>query len=141
MKYYAIEPEVAGGLGPNAILQNADASPPQIKRFHYEFDGWLGDPLLETGGLFIVTESLKKKIEALRLTGIAFANVEVSKSGEFEDFYPSRELPPFLWLQVIGQAGQDDFGFSKTLSLVVSQRALDVLEEAGMNHADIADYS
>ncbi len=100
MKYYILEPEVAGGFGPNAILDDPSGHPPRVREFHYEFSGWLLDPLLETTGCFIVTESLKQKIEALQLTGMAFGQVEVSKSREFEDVYPDRELPSFAWLKI-----------------------------------------
>jgi|ERR1051325_6709439 hypothetical protein len=140
MKYYMLEPEVAGGFGPNAILDNPSARPPQVSHFHYEFDVWLGDPLLEAVACFIVTESLKQKIAALQPTGVAFGVVEVSKSGEFEDLYPDRNLPKFAWLKVTGKAGEDDFGLSSNHCLVVSQRILDVLRDEGLSHCDVSEF-
>ena len=47
MNYYAIEPEVAGGLGPNTVM-NRTLHPPAVSKLHYNLDGWLGDVLLET---------------------------------------------------------------------------------------------
>jgi len=140
MKYYVIEPEVAGGFGENAVLDDPTARPPRIKNFHYEFSGWLGDPILETVGCFIVTEALRERIEALEPTGMTFGRVEVSKSGEFEDLYPSRVLPNFVWLQITGAPGVDDFGLSSSHRLVVSQRILEILREGGMRHCDFADF-
>src|SRR5579859_4713915 len=113
MKYYALEPEVAGFFGQNAVLADPYARPPRITKFHYEFDVWLGDPLLEAVACFIVLESLKEKLLALRATGVAFGEVEVSTSEEFEELDPGLKLPKFAWLQVTGEAGKDDFGLSQ----------------------------
>jgi hypothetical protein len=44
--YFVLEPEVAGWFGP-ATTGNLQVRPPQIEKFNYEFDTWLGDPLLE----------------------------------------------------------------------------------------------
>jgi putative Mn2+ efflux pump MntP len=60
MKWYVVEPEVAGGFGPNSIL-DPSVRPPLVTRFNYEFDVWLGDPILEAIGCFIVTQSLRRK--------------------------------------------------------------------------------
>lgn len=141
MKYYTLEPEVAGGFGPNSILEDPSARPPRITRFNYEFAGWLGDPLLEAVACFIVTEPLKDKIAALHPTGVSFGTVEVSKSGEFEDLHPGRQLPNFVWLQITGKAGEDDFGLSVRHSLVVSERVLEVLRQEGMSHCAIAEFN
>jgi len=139
MKYYILEPEVAGGIGKNTLLDRSVHPPVPIK-FNYEFLGWLGDSLLETVASFIVTTSLKEKIEAIEATGIAFGEVEITKAGEFEDFHPNKELPEFVWLQVKGVAGQNDFGLSSKHRLVVSQRALDVLRQEQLSHCEIADF-
>jgi hypothetical protein len=139
MKYYTIEPEVAGGFGENAVL-DASVRPPLVTKFHYEFDAWSGDPILETVATFIVTDSLKRKIQALKATGVQFGAVEISKSGEFEDFFPARELPAFAWLQVTGIPGKDDFGLSATHRLVVSRRVLELLQAEGMTQGDISEF-
>jgi len=140
MKYYILEPEVAGGLGQNADLDRS-VHPPRVTRFHYQFDGWLGDPLLETVASFIVTDGLKEKIKTMQASGAKFGDVEISKSGEFEDFFPNRGLPQFAWLQVNGNAGRDDFGLSRTHRLVVSERILDLLRTEGMSHCDISEFN
>lgn len=140
MNYYVLDPEVAGGFGPNTIFADLSTRPPRVTRFHYEFDGWSGDPLVTTVCCFIVTESLKEKILALRATGVAFGEVEVSTSSEFEEFCPGVKLPKFVWLQVTGNAGEDDFGMSR-IDLVVSQRVLELLKNAGMAHCDIAEFT
>jgi len=139
MKYYVLEPEVAGGFGPKSVL-DPHVRPPSVTTFHYEFDVWLGDPLLESVGCFIVTEALQEKIQALNATGVAFSTVVVSKSGQFDDLHPDCQLPEFVWLQVTGEPGKNDFGLSSKYSLVVSERILSTLKAAGMSHAEIAEY-
>ena len=139
MKYYILDPEVAGGFGPNAVI-DPTVRPPNVSHFHYQFDGWLGDPLLETIGCFIVTTHLKHKIEAIAPTGVSFGYVEISKSSEFEDLFPDQELPEFAWLQVTGRVGQDDFGLSLRNRLIVSERILNLLKNEGLSHCDIAEY-
>lgn len=139
MQYCLVEPEVAGGFGPKSIL-NPKVRPPAVTHFHYEFDVWLGDPLLETVGCFIATDALKEKIQSLGATGVSFSTVEVSKSGQFEDLSPNCTLPSFVWLQVRGRPGKDDFGLSSEHILVVSERILRLLEVSNMSHADVSEY-
>ena len=141
MKYYTLLPEVAGGFGPNAILADPHARPPRITRFHYEFNVWPQDPLLEAVACFIVSQSVKERLLALRATGVAFGDVEVSKSPQVQEFYPGRKLPTFAWLQVMGKAGTDDFGLSPKHDLVVSQRVLDLLKDAGMSECQIKEFT
>jgi hypothetical protein len=139
MKYYALQPEVAGGFGPHSVI-DTKTRPLLITKFNYEFDVWLGDPLLEAVGCFIVTESLQTQIAAMNATGVSFGTVEVTRSGQFEDRYPGRQLPEFVWLKVLGKAGRDDFGLSPTHDLVVSDRILHLFIEQGMSHSDIKEF-
>jgi len=125
--YYAVEPEVAGGWGENTRFTRAPGTPTVIDKLHYEFDGWLGDELLESSPCYIASERLAGEIERARLTGVTFDEVEVATSRQFRDSYPDRRLPKFVWLRVNGVPGQDDFGVSPGLLLIVSERALDVL--------------
>lgn len=45
-----IEPEVAGGLGEETQMDST-VHPPLVKKLHLEFEGWLGDDILETFGV------------------------------------------------------------------------------------------
>jgi hypothetical protein len=139
MKYFFVEPEVAGGFGPNIDLDTS-VHPPIIHRLNYEFDGWLGDVLLESFPVWIVTLPARDAIKALGCTGVRFDEVEVTTSGLFEDIYPDRQLPEFAWMRVEGKAGEDDFGVLSTLILVVSERALKTLQDLGLNYAEIAEF-
>jgi hypothetical protein len=139
MRYFYVEPEVAGGLG-DTILDTS-VHPPLIGRLHYRFDGWLGDVLLESFPSFIVTENAKNKLVEGGATGVRFDRVEVTTSDLFEEIYPGRKLPKFAWLQVIGQPGKDDFGVAADHRLVMSERALDMLKRLQLSHALIEPFA
>jgi hypothetical protein len=140
MKYFYIEPEVAGNWGENTVV-NQSVSPPIVTNLHYHFDGWLGDVLLETFPCFIVTALAKQRIEAAGLTGATFAPVEPTTSELFQELYPNRQLPEFAWLKVDGVAGADDFGPVPNARLVVSEGALALLRELGISQASISEFA
>jgi hypothetical protein len=139
MTYFILEPEVAGGFGP-ATTGDLRAAPPQIEKFNYEFDTRLGDPLLEALGTFIVTDRLKEAFIEAHASGAAFGDVEITQSGIYFDLYGDRPLPAFFWLQIIGQAGTNDFGLSSSGLLVVSERIVNLLKAFGLNHCDVSEY-
>jgi hypothetical protein len=134
MKYFKIEPEVAGGISWRTVMDRS-VHPPIVSKLHYEFDGWLGDVLLESFPCFVVTLEAQRALESLGAIGIEFDSVEVSTSEQFEIFYPSLKLPPFVWMKVHGEPGRDDFGLGQDLILVISERALDALSALGIAHA------
>lgn len=140
MKFYRLEPEVAGGLGPDTVMDRS-MSPPRIEKLHYVFDGWLDDGLLESFPCFIVTRPLANEIRQTRPTGVELANVEISKSPQFEELFPGKSLPEFRWLKVFGTPGKDDFGISGDYRLVVSERILNLLKRFGLSHCDIVDWT
>ena len=139
MKYYQIEPEVAGGIGEHSEIDRSSGKM-VVRKLHYYFDGWLGDVLLESCPCFIVTEAAKKKLQSIGATGIKFDKVEVTTSAFFQDRYPNRQLPKFVWLQIDGKPGQDDFGIAPSPGLVISERALVVLKGLGISNALVTPF-
>ena len=139
MKYFLIEPEVPGGLGENTILDSS-VHPPRVDRLHIELSGWLGDAILEAFPCALATQFAAEALKANGITGIEFAELDVSASTEFREMYPARELPNLCWLKVTGVAGKNDFGIAPDLRLVVSEKALDVLRPFGIQHALIEPY-
>lgn len=137
--YFYIEPEVSGGFGDKTVVDTS-VHPPRVSKLHYQFDGWLGDDLLETYPCHIVSESLAKEIESAELTGYMFDDVEISKSEQFEDLYPGKELPKFYWLKVSGIAGKDDFGISEDYRLTISEKALEALNKRKVVEADLEEF-
>jgi hypothetical protein len=133
-KYYLINPEVAGQLGEGTIIDYS-IRPFKVNQLEYQFQGWLGDDLLECHPCFICTHYLRMKLEATVLTGYIFDVCKISKSDTFNELYPGKDLPVFYWLKVIGKAG-DDFILSSNGSMMVTEDALKVLKSANINHCD-----
>lgn len=131
-EYFFVEPEVAGELGEKTIMDTS-IHPPIIEKLNYQFDGWLGDVLIESFPCFIITLDAGKKLQEARLSGLKFDSVEVTKSDQFEDMYPGRELPDFVWLKPQGTAGIDDVAVGSDKRLVLSKRALDLLSPIGLS--------
>lgn len=140
MKFYAIEPEVAGGMGKNTVFDRTPGKPTVVHKLHYEFQGWLGDELLESTPCFIVSKRVAREIEKAQLTGATFDEVEVTTSEQFQELYPNRQLPKFVWLKVEGIAGQDDFGTAPDGRLIASERALGLLQGLGIPHASVTEF-
>ncbi|MFF0635249.1 hypothetical protein ACFYTS_22425 [Nocardia sp. NPDC004151] len=105
----------------------------------YEFADWLGDALVESSPCFIVTQDLSQRIEQEGLTGVCFDDVLVSVSAKGEELIDT-ELPPWRWMKAIGRPGESDFGVTRGLCLVVSDRALDLLNDAGTANADVTEF-
>tara|TARA_R110002094_G_scaffold117289_5_gene112950 strand:+ start:1305 stop:1730 length:426 start_codon:yes stop_codon:yes gene_type:complete len=140
MAFYSLEPEVAGEWGDETVA-DVSVHPPRVQRLHYQFDGWLGDALLESFPCYIVSNELGASLLASGLTGFQLEDCTVSKSSQFDELYPGRQLPVFKWLRVSGTPGQDDFGISSDNELVVSMAAKSVLEEHQVEHCEVAPWS
>ena len=140
MKFYYLEPEVAGELGEKSILDTSQ-HPPIVKKLHYIFSGWLGDDFLETFPCYIVTTQLSNEIKKENLTGVLFDTLEISKSIQFEEIYPDRKLPEFVWLKPIGKCCVDDFSIGNDNKIVVSERALNIIKKYSINNCEIEIYN
>lgn len=134
--HYFIEPEVAGGWGDGTVADRT-THPPGVSKLHYQFDGWLGDELLESFPCFLVTENLKNNLILANLTGFEIDDVEVSKSEDFfaEDKFSN--LENFFWLKITGREESFDFYLAPDHRLVASEAALKVLQNHRISHADI----
>lgn len=133
---WVLEPEVAGELGENTILDTS-VHPPIVSYFHHRFEGWLGDDLLEVFPCFLVTSALAKALEEAGLVGFSLDDVEVSVSLEFEFMYPGRVLPEFRWLKITSKDREADFYLRPDHHLEVSSRALDILRRFNLAYAEI----
>jgi hypothetical protein len=139
MNYFFLEPEVAGELGKGTVLDTT-VHPPLVSKLNYQFSGWLGDVLLESFPCFIISADTADALEKGYYTGLSFSEVETSTTPEFNAMYPDRTLPKFRWLQVLGLAGRDDFGLATDHRLVVSEKALEKLQQFGIGHALVEDF-
>ena len=139
MAFYYVEPEVAGGLGKNTVLE-PDIHPPTVIKLHYRIINWLGDALLESFPALIITQEAAHALNEAGASGFECREVEVTVSDSFKEIYPERVLPEFLWLSVTGKAGRSDFGIADDSRLVVSERALKILKTFGLDNALVEDY-
>jgi hypothetical protein len=130
-KYYLIKPEVAGGIGPDAVVDRS-VHPPRISRLHYKVIDWLGDCIITSFPCFLVLRSTARRIEELNFSGFRVAEAIVSEADEYRDINPDGVLPDLVWLQVDGTPGEDDFGLAARASLVVSERVLAALKADGL---------
>jgi len=136
---YVVEPEVAGGLADQTVLDTS-RHPPIVKRLHYVFSGWMGDDIVETFPCFIVTSRLAEAIAAARLSGAEFDDVVISKDPQFVRFSMevANNLPAWRWLRPAGEPHASDFWQQRPDGrLVVSERSLDVLRRFNLNHAEV----
>lgn len=137
--YYYLSPEVAGGIGESSILDTT-VFPPVVSQLEYTFDGWLGDDILEAFPCFIITYRLQVALEKANITGCQFDNVKVTKSDFFMQAYPGKSLPAFAWLKITGKATEADLGVTSDVRLVVSERALNLLQQFTIENCDVAQY-
>ncbi|MCC2317563.1 hypothetical protein [Cellulomonas chengniuliangii] len=126
MTAYELEPEVPGRYG-DATVFDTTFYPPLVTRLDFIFDGWMGDDLVRSYPVYLVTDRLRTALEAAEITGINFDHVDVTTSDEFNEDFPDTELPTWHWLRVPGFAGHDDAWTGLQGRLTVSQRFMDVL--------------
>ena len=141
MNFYYFEPEVAGGWGKNTVFDRTPGRPTIVHKLHYEFQGWMGDELLESTPCFIVSQRVAREIERSQFTGAGFDEVEITASDQFQELYPDRQLPVFVWFKVDGNAGRDDFGIAPDGRLVVSERAIEMLRSFALTQAMLTEFS
>ncbi|WDY55719.1 hypothetical protein [Pseudomonas sp. PSKL.D1] len=137
--FYYVESEVAGALGKGTLIDTS-CHPPIVNILEYEFYGWLGDALLESFPCFVITDELAATLLSCNFTGFEVGTVTITASEQFKQFYPAHALPAFVRLNVHGIAGHSDFGTAADGRLVVSARALKVLEQFALNHAEIDPF-
>jgi hypothetical protein len=112
-----------------------------IHKLHYQLDGWLGDDLLESDSCYVITDRLAKALQGRGLSGYDLKDVEVSVSDQFNDCYPGRELPGFVWLDITGAAGVSDFGVGSDGRLIVSESALEALKHTQLDNCSVSEFS
>ena len=138
--YYRIEPEVAGGWG-EGTKADTTCHPPKITSLVFEFEGWLGDSIVTSFPCYLVTEELAQSLNHAKLAGYELANCTITKSDTFCELHPNKKLPNFMWLQIVGEAGVDDFGIDRDLRLVVSAAALSALKDHSLNDCEIEEIN
>jgi hypothetical protein len=128
--------------------------PPRVSKFSYDLWVCPDDAIVESFPCWMVTLAVQKEILSAGLTGVNFDHVDIVLSDQFKEFYPDVKLLEFVWMKVNGIPGRDDFGVRESIprsgsrgpyphnmfSLVVSERALDILRPLGLSHAEITPW-
>ena len=114
-------PEVSGGFGPNTIVikpnpDHHDVTYPRVENLEYVFDGWLGDELITSHPVFIVTKSLADALLNSSLTGFMLSAVITYTSDQFDHFHPGVILPKFLRLMPLGRIEIESDGYYRSWS-------------------------
>lgn len=136
MMKFSLEPEVAGQLGEKTEIDTS-VHPPIAHLLHHVIDGWLGDDLLECFPCFIVTATLREKLEASGLSGFSFADMTTGVSDTFKDMYPDRHLPEFHRILVTSSDGSADLSINDENLLIASEAAMTVLKSSNIDNCDI----
>src|SRR6266478_5914831 len=110
MREYVLGPEVAGGWGVETVA-DITRHPPVVHKLHYEFQGWLGDDIVESFPAILVTRRLADAIEQERLTGAGFDEAKVTTDPQFERLHPdvANPLPRMAMAQSYGAASRQRF--------------------------------
>jgi hypothetical protein len=140
MQFYIVRPEVPGGLGENTVMDHS-GDRVGVSHLEYEFEGWNGDELITAHPVFAATSALAARFVQAGLTGFRTRDMEVTRSEDFEQFYPDREIPPFTELVIDGTVGLDDFAIDSGNDLVLSQRALDILNATNPVDTEVEPFA
>jgi hypothetical protein len=93
------------------------------------FEGWTGDHLLADVRDYFVSEDLAKSISNSSLTGFALKPAESRKSSDYRHSGSPKNIPRIKQLVVTGIPQQDDFGLIGDADLVISAKALAVIQK------------
>ena len=148
MKYFILEPEVAGGIGKNSKILYESSKIKEVVFLDYEFESWLGDDILTTHPCFIISESLYKIIKESDLTGYELQKIDVSFSDFFLEVYSEKILPNFIRLLPFPINEMNlinemllDFYLYKNTTLIVSEKTLNILKKFNLSNANILDIN
>jgi hypothetical protein len=129
---FALEPHVAGELGPATIL-DPSLHPPIVTDVEYVLDHPDTDDLIESFPVFLVSEAL-----ATRLTGfpgIAFGPAVVRPGDNYLELFGDAQHKQYVRLLV---GGGPDLWIGEDLILRASDRAMVVLREFDLRRCDIS---
>jgi hypothetical protein len=90
---------------------------------------------------YFVTAAVGEAIEAHGIGSVIRRQVETRISEAYAQSYGTPDtISQVEQLIVTGVAGKDDFGLQQQLLLIVSERALTLLQQYGLTHAQIVPY-
>jgi hypothetical protein len=142
MKYYKVEPAVDGSLGELTEFVPGFENW-KLETFHMILQDWLGDDLVTTTPGFAVTRVLAERLEKSGLTGFELKDMYLSISPQGTELMRSGDvqIPDLVWLDAVGKFEAGDFFLDRHVpDLIVSERALRVLQEFDIKRARIEEF-
>lgn len=144
MKYYLLKPEIAGELGDSSEIVYEEGRIKEVIFLEFVFRGWLGDELLKARPCYIVTKDIMDSFIDNGITGAKFEDIMLSFSEDFFDMYEdTSKVPPFVRLMPVNKVDGidsnmvEDIYLDKCNRLVVSEKAMKILEEHRIDNCDI----
>ncbi|WGW11775.1 hypothetical protein LWF01_17030 [Saxibacter everestensis] len=122
----------------SAVLTTPTSGPAAGDGIHVEFQGWLGDDLLDLAGHWIVTGRLADALRASPLTGFRLEPVHVSWNPQWDLMLHEHELPD-RWERLVpigSRSDGDDYVNEMSAGgLLVSEPALELLRSLHLEQA------
>lgn len=138
MRSYKALPEVPGRVGERSRWKGA-APFVDMTELHFVFDDWLGDALVTSHPVFLVTAPAASAMNRHDVSGVRFKAVDVEVTDQFEELTSGVAMPQWRWAVVNGRPGVDDLGLDGN-DLILSERVVDLLRSFGLEHCDLEDY-
>lgn len=134
---YALDPEVAGELGENTVL-DPSSHPPVVSKLEYEIAGWLGDDLITSFPVYLVSPGLLRAIEEAHLSGyFVNPNSEVTVNEQVVDDFSGSDVLEFKWIEIEGKYGESDLFLTDDFLLGLSDTAWQVFSKFNLSHCDV----
>ncbi|BDD84621.1 hypothetical protein TPB0596_43840 [Tsukamurella pulmonis] len=131
-----LDPEVAGGLGDESVLDTS-VHPPLVHRLHFVVAGWLGDDLIQSFPVYLMSPRLLAALRTAGLTGFSVnPHCRIAFDEQVGEELDNADILTFEWIDVHGTAA-DDLRITEDLLLEVSDRAWDTLSRFSVNHCEI----
>jgi hypothetical protein len=137
--YFTVQPEVIVGLGASTEFREKSSPFKPVTKLHIHLEDWLGDDLMECYPCYIVTEKLKKLLDANSFKGFVFTEMEVTKAENCDNnYHPNNPLPNLYWLQIRGRKNIDDIYINDSNHLNIADTFLTFLKSnATLNHLEV----
>ena len=92
MRFFLLEPEVAGGEGEHTEME-VSVHPPVATRLHYEVAGWQGDDLLESTPCFVISPEAAAPLAGAGMESFTLADALITLLAGTEDLIDWRRRP------------------------------------------------
>ena len=115
--------------------------PPIVSRLHYELADWLGDCIVQTFPCFLAVRSTGAHLTSAAYTGFHLDTAHVTVTDLYREINCNEDPPELDWLVIHGQSGREDFGLTSDAHLVVSSRALRLMQTDGLAHCAVEHWA